>query len=163
MSFQGSCWFTPTANFLRLGPLDQANYNFYSESIEVGMRQWMSGGRVVINKATWYAHYHKGNNNLHTSTAASAAGSALARRQAAIRSVRDGLLDQRPDGRTRRGRSRGSSSSSGRCSSAIPTDERWPADWNDPKHRSIFSTGRRTRYRRISDESAEILAERLNG
>jgi hypothetical protein len=42
MSFQGSCWFTPKANFLRLGPLDQANYNFYAESIEVGMRQWMS-------------------------------------------------------------------------------------------------------------------------
>ena len=66
MSFQGSCWFTPVKNFLRLGPLDQRHYNFYAESIEVGMRQWMSGGRVVINKKTWYAHYHKGKNDLHT-------------------------------------------------------------------------------------------------
>jgi hypothetical protein len=84
MSFQGSCWFTPTANFLRLGPLDQANYNFYSESIEVGLRQWMSGGRVVINKKTWYAHYHKGKNDLHTSTGASGAASCSRCRASAL-------------------------------------------------------------------------------
>lgn len=66
MSFQGSCWFMTLANFHRLGPLDHANYYFYSESIEVGLRQWMSGGRCVINKRTWYAHYHKGPNALHT-------------------------------------------------------------------------------------------------
>ena len=60
MSFQGSCWFQHRENFLRLGPLDHANYYFYSESIEIGLRQWMTGGRCVINKHTWYAHLHKG-------------------------------------------------------------------------------------------------------
>lgn len=60
MSFQGSCWFQHTANFHRLGPLDHGNYYFYQEAQEVGLRQWMTGGRCVINKRTWYAHLHKG-------------------------------------------------------------------------------------------------------
>lgn len=60
MSFQGSCWFQKTANFHRLGPLDHASYYFYQEAQEVGLRQWMTGGRCVINKKTWYAHLHKG-------------------------------------------------------------------------------------------------------
>lgn len=66
MSFQGSCWFMHLAEFKRLGPLDHAHYYFYQEAQEVGLRQWMSGGRCVINKRTWYAHYHKGKNALHT-------------------------------------------------------------------------------------------------
>ena len=60
MSFQGSCWFQHTANFHRLGPLDHENYYFYQEAQEVGLRQWMTGGRCVLNKHTWYAHLHKG-------------------------------------------------------------------------------------------------------
>lgn len=60
MSFQGSCWFQTRANFERLGPLDHQNYYFYQEAQEVGLRQWMTGGRCVINKTTWYAHLHKG-------------------------------------------------------------------------------------------------------
>jgi len=68
MSFQGSCWFMHVANFHRLYPrgLDHENYYFYQEAQEVGLTQWMSGGRCVINKHTWYAHLHKGNNALHT-------------------------------------------------------------------------------------------------
>lgn len=60
MSFQGSCWFQKKALFDRLGPLDHANYYFYQEAQEVGLRVWMTGGRCVINKKTWYAHLHKG-------------------------------------------------------------------------------------------------------
>lgn len=67
MSFQGSCWFQHTANFLRLGPLDHENYYFYQEAQEIGLRQWMTGGKCVLNTRTWYAHYHKGNNAKHTS------------------------------------------------------------------------------------------------
>lgn len=60
MSFQGSCWFQKTAYFRRLGPLDHANYYFYQEAQETGLRVWMTGGRCVVNKWTWYAHLHKG-------------------------------------------------------------------------------------------------------
>ncbi len=60
MSFQGSCWFQKKALFDSHGPLDHENYYFYQEAQEVGLRVWMTGGRCVINKKTWYAHLHKG-------------------------------------------------------------------------------------------------------
>jgi glycosyltransferase involved in cell wall biosynthesis len=61
MSFQGSCWFMHRSAFDRLlAPLDHKNYYFYQEAQEVGLKFWLSGGRVVINKRTWYAHLHKG-------------------------------------------------------------------------------------------------------
>ncbi len=67
LSFQGSCWIQHRATFLADGPLDHDRFYFYSESQETGLlRYWLRGRRCVVNKRTWYAHYHKGNNNLHT-------------------------------------------------------------------------------------------------
>lgn len=61
MSAQGSCYFMARDYFHRLELLDEANYGpFGSEFQEVGLKAWLSGGRVVRNKATWYAHLHKG-------------------------------------------------------------------------------------------------------
>lgn len=64
MSFQGSAWFQRKADFDRLGPLDHDNYYFYQEAQETGLRVWMSGGRCRIDKTTWYAHLHKGKDNV---------------------------------------------------------------------------------------------------
>lgn len=62
MSSQGSCWFTTRTHWDRLlNPLDVEKYgNFVQEFQEIGNKVWLSGGRVVINKKTWYAHLHKG-------------------------------------------------------------------------------------------------------
>jgi hypothetical protein len=61
MSFQGSFWFMHKTYFDRqIGPLDHDNYYFVQEAQEIGMKCWLSGGRVVINKNTSYAHLHKG-------------------------------------------------------------------------------------------------------
>lgn len=61
MTFQGSCWFTQRDAFFRLlYPLDHANYYFYQEAQEVGLKFWMSGGKCLVNKDTWYGHLHKG-------------------------------------------------------------------------------------------------------
>lgn len=60
LSAQGSCWFQHTQTFLDDGPLDHANLYFYQESQETMLRRWMRGGRCVVNKRTWYAHWHKG-------------------------------------------------------------------------------------------------------
>jgi len=60
MSCQGSCWVQRKADFERLGSLDHENYGFYGEAIEICNRVWMTGGRCVIAKGTWYAHLHKG-------------------------------------------------------------------------------------------------------
>ena len=61
MSFQGSCWFMKKSYFEFLDLMDEENYGkFGSEAQELGLKAWLSGGRVVRNKKTWYAHLHKG-------------------------------------------------------------------------------------------------------
>lgn len=62
MSWQGSCWFMKRKYWQDLvGPLDDENYGtFTQEAQEIGNKVWLSGGRLVVNKKTWYAHYHKG-------------------------------------------------------------------------------------------------------
>lgn len=61
MSSQGSCWFTKKTHFERLGGLPHEGYGqFVQEFQQIGNKTWLSGGRVVVNKKTWYAHLHKG-------------------------------------------------------------------------------------------------------
>jgi hypothetical protein len=61
MSSQGSCYFLKRDFWKTIGPLDDENYGTFAQEFqEVGMRAWLSGGRVVVNKKTWYAHLHKG-------------------------------------------------------------------------------------------------------
>lgn len=65
MSMQGSCWFTKKAYFDKLFPdgLDDENYGpFNHEAQEVHFKAQLSGGKLMVNKNTWYAHYHKGKN-----------------------------------------------------------------------------------------------------
>lgn len=62
MSSQGSCWFMSRAHFRdRIGTMDTRLYGpFVSEFQELGLKTWLGGGRVVVNKRTWYAHLYKG-------------------------------------------------------------------------------------------------------
>lgn len=61
MVFQGSCYFMHMDYFHELELLDDKNYGTSGkEAIEVCLKCWLSGGRVVRNKKTWYAHLHKG-------------------------------------------------------------------------------------------------------
>lgn len=60
MTCQGSAYFMEKAYFKELELLDQATYGgFRDEFLEVGMKCWLSGGRVVVNKNCFYAHWHK--------------------------------------------------------------------------------------------------------
>lgn len=61
MSFQGSCWFMHKDYFHYLELLDHEQYGvFWQEAQEIGLKCWLSGGREIVNKNTWYAHLHKG-------------------------------------------------------------------------------------------------------
>lgn len=61
MSAQGSCWFMFRDYFYWLDLMDEANYGHFSNEFqEIGLKVWLSGGRVIRNKKTWYAHLHKG-------------------------------------------------------------------------------------------------------
>lgn len=62
-TMQGSCYFTTRAYWDKLFPngMDNENYgSFTQEAQEISMAVWFSGGRFIVNKKVWYAHYHKG-------------------------------------------------------------------------------------------------------
>lgn len=60
MSNQGSVWFMPKNYFHELELMDEATYGtFWNEFQEIGLKAWLSGGVVMVNKNTWYAHWHK--------------------------------------------------------------------------------------------------------
>lgn len=59
--FQGSCYFMTKAYFQKLGLLDDKNFGkMGSEALEIVLKCKKDGGRVIINKTTWYAHAHIG-------------------------------------------------------------------------------------------------------
>ena len=61
IEFQGSCWFMTKEFFQRMGFMQTEGYTGWGqESEEISFTTWQKGGRVVINKNTWYAHLHKG-------------------------------------------------------------------------------------------------------
>ena len=61
-SMQGSCWFLEKDYFHKLNLMDETGYGqFAQEAQEIGFKCWLSGGKLMINKKTWYAHLHKGN------------------------------------------------------------------------------------------------------
>lgn len=59
---QGSCYFTTKKWwFEKIAPMDTVLYGqFINEAQEISFKTWLGGGRVVVNKKTWYAHLHKG-------------------------------------------------------------------------------------------------------
>ena len=61
-SFQGSFYFCTKKHWDEIIVcLDDENYGpFSSEAQEVGMKTWLSGGKVMINKHIEYSHLHKG-------------------------------------------------------------------------------------------------------
>lgn len=61
MTFQGSCWMADREYFMKnVGLLDEENYSTFSqEQVEIGMKYWLGGGAIKVNKHTWYAHLFK--------------------------------------------------------------------------------------------------------
>jgi len=60
MVFQGSCWVMSRKHWNFLGGLQQEGYGkFAQEAIEIALKTWLSGGKVMVNKNTWYAHKHR--------------------------------------------------------------------------------------------------------
>ena len=56
MSLQGSCWMLTRDKFWELNVCDENFGSWGSQGIEVAVKTWLSGGRVMVNKKTWYAH-----------------------------------------------------------------------------------------------------------
>ena len=63
MIMQGSCYIANRKYFMkRVGFLDdraETYTPFGGEQLEVGLKYWLGGGEVKVNKKTWYAHLFK--------------------------------------------------------------------------------------------------------
>lgn len=56
MSLQGSCFMMTREKYLELNICDEVLGSWGNQGIEVACKTWLSGGRVVVNHNTWYAH-----------------------------------------------------------------------------------------------------------
>jgi len=56
MNGQGACWFQHRDRFLEMGGLDEKHGFWGQVGAEVACKAWLSGGRHVVNKKTWFSH-----------------------------------------------------------------------------------------------------------
>ena len=56
MSLQGSCFMLTRAKYWELNICDEDFGSWGSQGIEVAVKTWLSGGSVMVNQKTWYAH-----------------------------------------------------------------------------------------------------------
>lgn len=56
MSLQGSCFMATREKFWELDLSDEKLGNWGNQGLEVACKTWLSGGKVMVNKKTWYAH-----------------------------------------------------------------------------------------------------------
>jgi len=60
MICQGSGWFMHRNRFLEIEGLDEKHGHWGAMGCEIACKSWLSGGRLVRNKKTWYAHWQRG-------------------------------------------------------------------------------------------------------
>jgi hypothetical protein len=56
MSLQGSCFMLTKDKYWELDVCNEKFGSWGSQGIEVACKTWLSGGKVLVNKRTWYAH-----------------------------------------------------------------------------------------------------------
>ena len=60
MTISGSAYLLDRDLWNRWGDLDERHGTFGQEGAEICCRAWLSGGRVLVNRQTWYAHWNRG-------------------------------------------------------------------------------------------------------
>jgi len=56
MTCIGACWFMRRDRFWELGGMDEKHAQWGQMGVELSCKTWLSGGRMVVNKNTWFAH-----------------------------------------------------------------------------------------------------------
>lgn len=56
MSIQGSCFLLTRDKYWELDICDEGHGSWGQQGTEVACKTWLSGGKIVINENTWYAH-----------------------------------------------------------------------------------------------------------
>jgi len=61
MCNMGPCWFMHKERFLAQGGCDEGHEGGWGQQgIEVSLKAWLSGGKLVVNKKTWFSHWFRG-------------------------------------------------------------------------------------------------------
>ena len=56
MSTQGSCFMISRKRYWELNICDEKHGSWGQQGVEVAMKTWLSGGRLITTKKTWYSH-----------------------------------------------------------------------------------------------------------
>jgi hypothetical protein len=56
MSLLGACWMATRDKYWELELCDEKHGSWGQQGTEVACKTWLSGGRLVVNKRTWFAH-----------------------------------------------------------------------------------------------------------
>jgi glycosyltransferase involved in cell wall biosynthesis len=56
MCFVGACFFMERKRYWEIGGLDESHGSWGQMGVEISCKSWLSGGRQVVNKKTWFAH-----------------------------------------------------------------------------------------------------------
>ncbi len=59
MTGQGACWFLRRDRFWELGGLDEGHGSWGQMGVEIACKAWLSGGRHVVNRNAWFAHFFR--------------------------------------------------------------------------------------------------------
>ena len=60
MTGQGACFFMELDRFWELEGMDTGHGQWGQMGVELACKAWLSGGRQVVNKKTWFSHYFRG-------------------------------------------------------------------------------------------------------
>lgn len=52
----GACWFMHRQRYWDIGGLDEEHGSWGQMGVEISCKSWLSGGRQVTNKKTWFSH-----------------------------------------------------------------------------------------------------------
>ena len=63
----GACWMMHRERFWDLGGLDEEHGSWGQFGIEIALKSWLSSGRQVVNKRTWFAHLYRRSPDYHLS------------------------------------------------------------------------------------------------
>lgn len=56
MSCLGACWFLSRKRYWEIDGMDEEHGSWGQMGTELGCKSWLSGGRMVTNTTTWFAH-----------------------------------------------------------------------------------------------------------
>lgn len=56
MSLLGACFFMERERYWELGGSDEEHHGWGQQGVEIACKSWLSGGKVITNKRTWFSH-----------------------------------------------------------------------------------------------------------